>query len=504
MSESSLKGKVARGAVWVLLEQLGSQVVNFGLGIVLARMLPPSAHGTIALVMVFLSVATVVANAGFGQALVQKKDADAIDFNSVFYVGLAVSLALAAALCLFAPVLARFYGIPELTSIVRCLSVNVPLAAVSSVLNAALYRQMRFDVTFRVSLIVSLVSAAVGATLAFCGFGVWALVWSSVCSGLAGVLARLCWVSWRPAAKVSWARLRPLWNYGWKMLVRQLLSSIYGNLYAFLTGRFYSPATLAFVNKGRNLPEMFANTMSSVLLESSFPALAQLQDDLVRLREAVRRLLVVSSVVALPAFALLAAVADRLVLALYGEAWMPCVPYVRLTCLYLSVFPVIGICSMGMLSLGRSDIVLKLDLGNVALALSVMAICLSRGVLIWYAANVGVSVAYVAFVYSAPSRRILGYSARMMLGDLAPPLSLSLIVAGVAWGLGCVWRGAGFLSLAMCLMVQVTMAALTLVAFAWCFRLRAVREILLLVQSRVPRPFAGFDRVVRHFDERKP
>lgn len=495
------RGKVAKGVIWTLLEQASAQVVNFGLGIVLARLLPPSAHGSVAMVMVFVSIATVMSSAGFGQALVQKKDADKADFNAVFHVSLAVSLALAALLCLAAPAVAGFYGMPELCPVLRCLSANVPITAVGSVLNASLSRQMRFDLIFRVSLAVSLTSAAVGTALAFGGFGVWAIVWSSVCSSVVGLAVRWWLLRWRPSPQIAWSRLRPLWAYGWKLLARQLLGAFSGNLYAFLIGRFYTPAELAFVNKGRSLPEMFANTMSAALVEPSFPALSRIQDDRERLREAASRLLMVSSVVILPSLAFLFAVVDKLVLALYGEAWLPCVPFVRLTCVSLMFMPLTGVCSIGMLAVGRSDVVLKLDVGNTVLSLAVMVTCFPLGVLTWVAAGVGVSVVYGVFVYCAPCRRLFGYSRLTMLRDAAPALALAGASALAAWAVGRCVVGTGFAALAGCLALQGAVAALVVAGIAWFLRPRAVRELLEVLGPRLPRGVPVLDSVVRHFQE---
>jgi len=224
-----LKEKVVRGTFWAFLEQVGVQGLNFGMGIVLARLLTPEAYGTVALVAVFITVATVLVNSGLGQALVQKREIDELDVNSVFYVSSGIALVLYGVIFFAAPTVARYYHNPELTAIFRVLALNLLLYAVNSVQNAELYRQMKFNLTFRVSVVTAVSAAVVGIGLAYLGYGAWALVWSSVMGSVAGVIARAIVISWRPRLQFSWSRLGPLFRYGSRMMANSLIGTIMSN-----------------------------------------------------------------------------------------------------------------------------------------------------------------------------------------------------------------------------------------------------------------------------------
>ena len=278
MSDASLKSKVAKGAVWTLMEKLSTQVVRFVVGMILARLLTPNDYGTVALTTIFFAIAGVLVDGGFGGALIQKKDADDLDFNSVFYLNLFASLLAYGALFAAAPWIADFYKVPELKNIVRVSAICFFFNAINAIQGAELTKKMLFHLSFRISLITCFTSAVSGVTLAFLGYGVWALVWSSLITGLVGVIARWFIIAWRPRLMFSMNRLKPLFSYGWKMAASALLDQFFCNLNGLLIGKFYTKSDLAYVNKGRSLPGLALDEVNTTLMRVSFPALVLLQD----------------------------------------------------------------------------------------------------------------------------------------------------------------------------------------------------------------------------------
>ena len=327
MPDQSLKTKVAKGAVWTLMEKLSTQIVQFIVGMILARLLTPDDYGTVALTTIFFAIAGVLVDGGFGNALIQKKDADDIDFNSVFYLNLGLSVVAYAVLFFCAPLIADFYHVAELKTIVRMLGICLFFNAVNAIQNAELTKKMLFHLSFRVSLITCFTSAFCGVTLALMGFGVWALVWSSLITGLIGVIARWFIIAWRPRLVFSFQRLKPLYSYGWKMALSSLIDQFFANLNGLLIGKFYTKSDLAYVNKGRSLPCLAMNEVDATLGRVSFPALVLLQDDKIKLRDAMRRMIRCSTFLVFPLMVGIAICSDSLIRLLYGAQWMPAVPY---------------------------------------------------------------------------------------------------------------------------------------------------------------------------------
>ena len=273
-----LTDKVARGVFWVLMEKFGIQLAHFVVTLVLARLLTPDDYGTVALLSVFISISNILTDVGFGNALVQKKDASQTDFNTVFYISVTVAAVLYTVLFLAAPAVASFYSIPSLVPMLRILAITVLFHAVNGVQTAELNRKMLFKLSFRISWVGVGARYITGISLAFAGFGAWSLVWASVAGGLAGTIARQLVVRWRPALVFSWAAAGRLFSFGWKMTAGLMVSKLYSNLYAAVVGKCFTRADLAFVHKGNHVAGVLMNSVDQTIGRVSFPALARMQN----------------------------------------------------------------------------------------------------------------------------------------------------------------------------------------------------------------------------------
>ena len=438
VSNQSLKSKIAKGAVWTLMEKLSTQVVQFVVSMVLARLLTPNDYGTVALTAIFFAVAGVLVDGGFGNALIQKKDADALDFNSVFYVNVVLSVVAYAVMFFAAPWIARFYNVPELVSIVRVSSLCFIFNAVNAIQNAELTKKMLFHLSFRVSLITCFTSAICGIALAFLGFGVWALVWSSLITGLVGVIARWFIIAWRPKLMFSVSRLKPLFSYGWKMVFSGLLDAVFRELNGLLIGKFYSCADIAFVNKGRSLPSLAMNQVDETLGRVSFPALVLLQDDKAKLREAMRRMMRCSTFLVFPLMVGVAICAWSSVRLLYGEKWTPAVPYMMLFCFTFALWPFHTINLKGIMALGRSDVFIILEIIKKTLALIVIVSAFRLGVFTWMAISAFALGPLSVIINSWPNRKLLDYSICMQIRDVVPTALVCCVQATAMLGVGAI------------------------------------------------------------------
>ena len=510
MSEGSLKSKVAKGAVWTLVEKLSTQVVAFVVSMVLARLLTPNDYGTVALIAIFFAVAGVLVDGGFGNALIQKKDADDLDFNSVFYLNLALSALACVAMFFAAPWIACFYNVPELTPIVRVSSICFLFNAVNAIQNAELTKKLLFHLSFRVSLITCFTSAVCGITLAFLGFGVWSLVWSSLVTGFVGVVARWFIIAWRPKMMFSMSRLKPLFAYGWKMAFSGLLDSVFRELNGLLIGKLYSRADIAFVNRGRSLPQLAMNQVDETLGRVSFPALVLLQDDKVKLREAMRRMMRCSTFLVFPLMVGVAVCSWSLIRLLYGERWTPAVPYMMLSCFTFALWPFHTINLKGIMALGRSDVFLILEIIKKALALIVIVSAFRLGVFTWMAISAFALGPLGVIINSWPNRKLLGYSIGMQLRDVLPTALVCCAQAAVMLGIGAVLNiaegrlgvptsGVAYLAfLAAKLLLQGITGASVFFTLAYIFRLNPMGEYARMLASviryRLPRLSKALER----------
>ncbi|MEG2415059.1 MAG: oligosaccharide flippase family protein, partial [Kiritimatiellia bacterium] len=268
----ALKQKVMKGFFWAFLERGSTQIVGFVISMILARLLTPTDYGTVALLSIFIALTGVIVNSGLGTALIQKKEATELDFNSVFYLSIIASSIGYTVLFFIARWIARYYAIPILVPILRIQALSLLFGAIAGVQGAILSRNLLFHLSFKINVISSVIQAFLGIGLALGGYGVWALVWSSLGTSIVSVGAQWFFIGWRPKWMFSWYSVRTLFGFGWKMSISALLDTGYNNLYGLLIGKFYSPADLAFVNKGQAIPSMAMGSINGTLGRVAFPA----------------------------------------------------------------------------------------------------------------------------------------------------------------------------------------------------------------------------------------
>ena len=479
---AGLGQKVTSGAVWVTFSKLFTQAVQFVVGMVLARLLTPDDYGTVALLSIFFAIAGSIASCGFGNALVQKKEAGDIEFNSVFYTSVAMSLVVYAVLFFAAPYIADFYHTPVLCSVTRVSAIQFVLSAINSIQGAEISRKMLFDKQFKISVITCIVSAVFGIAFACMGFGVWALVWASLLTSVSGIMASWTIVAWRPKFMYSFSAVKGLFSYGWKLSLSGLIHTTYTNLYGFLVGRVYTPADLAFVNKGRAMPNLLMSTIDGTILGVSFPALARMQDDKERLREAMRRMIKCSTFLVFPLLTGLCVCARPLILLLYGQQWEPAVPYVMVACFSFALLPFNSINTSAISAMGRSDIYLLLETVKKGTGLVLMLLSIRYGVLVFMMTMAFVASPFAVFVNTFANGRLLKYNLGMQLVDIASSALLSgimaMVVIGVRFAIDPVLKIIGEPHLAMVfdLVVSAIVGVACYFGLAIAFKLQAFKE----------------------------
>lgn len=426
------KKTVFSGLFWRFGEGITSQLVTLLVSMFLARLLSPNDFGAVALVMVFITLANVFVSNGFGNALIQKKDADNLDFSSVLYINIAVSIVLYAILFICAPFIAGFYGIPILSPVLRVLGIRIPIAAVNSIQHAYVSRNMLFKRFFWSTLIGTVLSGIAGVIMAYKGFGIWALVAQYLINTLTDTIVLWFTVKWRPVLACSWKRAKPLIKYGWKLLVSGLLDTGYTQLRSLLIGILYTSEDLAFYKQGETYPQLISAGINSTIGSVLFPAMSQLQDDKDKIKEFTRRSIQTCSYVVWPLMFGIAAVSVPLVRVLFTEKWLPCVPFLCIFCLSYGFWPIHTANLQAINALGRSDIFLKLEIIKKVYGLVFLLVSLPFGPL-GIAGGLIVTDIISVFVNAAPNVKLLGYSFGEQISDLFSPFILSLIMAAVVF-----------------------------------------------------------------------
>ena len=427
MEEKSLKNKVVSGLFWSFGERFITQGASFALSIILARLLMPSEYGIVALILVFINLASVFVTNGIGESLIQKKNADETDFSTIFYCSFLISIFIYVILFLTAPFIAKFYGNSDLESVLRILALIIPVSSFSTIQQAYVSKKMIFKKFFFSNLGGTLVAGLIGIMMAYYGFGVWALVAQNLVNTIIVTIVLFFTVPWRPRLLFSIDSAKELLGFGWKLVAANFINIGYNELRSLVIGKIYTMTDLAYYNRGNQFPSLIITNINSTIAKVVFPAMAEVNDDISRLKSVTRRAMKITSYLIFPLMIGLMGVANSLILVLLTEKWLFVVPFLQICCIYWLFQPMQTANWQAIKSLGRSDLLMNLEIlkkviGVVMLLLTmhinVYAIAISN------AAFAGISM----IINMIPNKKLINYSMSEQLRDIAPPLLLSIIM----------------------------------------------------------------------------
>ena len=409
---------------WRFAERIGAQLIQFIVSIVLAIILAPEAYGTIALVVVFSNILQVFVDSGFGGALIQKKNADDLDFSSVFWFNVVCCLVLYAIIFFCAPLISAFYNDESLTAIVRVLCLTIVISGVKNVQQAYVSRTMQFKRFFWATLGGTLVSAATGISLALLGFGVWALVAQKLTNLIIDTIVLWFTVGWKPKMEFSFQRLKGLFSFGWKLLVSSLIDKIYNELRQLIIGKFYSKSDLAFYNQGKQFPNIIVTNINSSIDSVLLPTMSKAQDDPVRVKQMTRRAIKTSTYIMAPLMMGLAFCADTVVSLILTDKWLPCVPFLQIFCVTFMFYPIHTANLNAIKAMGRSDLFLILEIIKKVIGFAVMFATLWFGVMVMAYSLLFTSI-ISQIINSWPNKKLMNYGYLEQLKDILPGIILA-------------------------------------------------------------------------------
>lgn len=422
------KRKVISSLFWKLMERGGTQGVQFIVQLVLARLLLPEEYGIIALTTIFITVANVFIQQGFGVALIQKKEIEDIDLSSVFFLNLSVATILYVIIFIASPMIAEFYNQPILTNVLRVLSLTLFMGAINSVQNAIISRRMQFKKYFYSSISGIVLSGVIGIILAYAGFGVWALVINQIVNTFTITLVLWFTVKWRPKLIFSIKRVKELFSFGWKVLCSSLLDTVYNEMYGLVIGKVYTSETLGYYNRGQQFPKVIATNIDGSVSSVMLPTLSSEQDNKTKLKSIMRRAIMTSSFLLFPTMFGLAAIAEPMVKIVLTDKWLPSVFFIQMLSISYAFIPIHTANLQAINALGRSDIFLKLEI--IKKVLGIAALCIGIPFGIHAMILFRVIVAFISiFINSYPNKKLLNYSFKEQMKDIMPNMLLAAIMA---------------------------------------------------------------------------
>ena len=362
MKRDQLHKKIISGVLWQGFERIGSSGISFVVSIILARLLSPKEFGTIAIMLVFITLCQVFVDSGFSTALIQKKNITEADCCSVFYINIIMAALLYCIVFAAAPFIASFYKTPSITFYLRILSITMVIRSFSIIQNALLRKRMLFRLSFRISWVALIVSGAIGITMAYSGCGVWALIAQQLAN--AAVTAAMEWllVRWRPQCIFNWESIRTLYRFGWKIFCSGFLDTLYKDIYSLVIGKISNLTMLSYYDRGKTLPASGMMVINSTLRHVLLPAFSEIQDDKGRMKQLAQKGLKSIMFLVIPLLGALFVFADPIVRIVLTEKWIACVIFVRLGCLTFMFWPLHTMNLQILTASGRSDVYLILEI----------------------------------------------------------------------------------------------------------------------------------------------
>ena len=472
---------VLNNFIWKILERFGAQGVTFLVSIVLARLLDPTVYGTVALVTVFTTVLNVFIDSGLGGALIQKKNADDIDFSSVFYFNIIICSILYLMMFFFAPLISSFYKMPELTPIVRVLSLVLVISGIKNIQQAYVSRNMLFKRFFFSTLGGTIAAAIVGFVMAYMGYGVWALVAQTLCNTTIDTIILWITVKWRPKKVFSIQRMKVLFSYGWKMLLSSLIDTVYRESQQLLIGKIYTRSDLAQYNQGEKIPKLIVTNVNSSIDSVLFPAMSKAQNDISVVKKMTRRSIKISTYIMMPLMVGLGVCAKPLISLVLTDKWLPCLPFLRIFCFSYAFWPIHTANLNAIKALGRSDLFLKLEIikkivGVIALVSSMWISVMAMAYSLIITSVLG------QIINSWPNKKLLDYSYLEQLKDMLPQIGLSIFMGTIVYCIQFIGLNAIFT-----LMVQIVVGAVVYILLSRLFHIDSFEYLVNTVKGLIHR-----------------
>lgn len=418
---------IASNVFWKFFERITAQLVSFIVSLILARILSPNDYGTVAILLVFIEIANAFVAFGLGNSLIQKKDADDLDFSSVLFFNLGLSIVLYFLIFVSAPYIAHFYSNKDLILVIRVFSLRIILASINSVQQAYVSKQMIFKKFFLATFFGTVISGFVGVIFAYKGFGVWALVAQNLINNSVDTCILALTIGWRPKLVFSLERIITLYKFGWKILVEGIANTISGQIRNLIIGKIYTSADLGYYTKAQQFPNLIMVNINTSISSVLFPAMSNIQDDEKNMLFLMRKAIRVSSYLLFPMLFGMAAVANNMIIVLLTEKWIGCVPFVYIFC--FSQFMTIGMQPrhQALKAKGRSDVfmyehmlsrIINFLILIEVYRISIMAIALS-GI---------IGVIILAVIISYTSKKYTGYLYKDQFQDIRDLLIISIIM----------------------------------------------------------------------------
>lgn len=424
-----IKNKEVNSILWSGIERFSAQGAQFLLSILIARLVTPSDYGLIAMLTIFLSVAQQFVDSGFSNAIIQKTDRKEIDYYTVFYFNLIISIIIYAVLFWCSPYIAIFYSEPDLEIVAKWIGLNIILTAFYIVPRTKFVIDLNFKIQTKISFVAVVVSGVVGIVLASYGYGVWALVVQSLLNSLISLSLYWGLSKWKLKFIFSWFSFKTLFSFGYKLLIVGMLHVIFANIYTLIIGRRFAVTDVGYFNRSQTFATFPSVNITSIICRVLYPIQCHVQNDDYLFKRKFIQYLRATIYIVFPLMICLCVLAKPFILVVLNEKWLSISSILSILCIAYMWYPLTALNWQLLTAKGRSDLALKAEIVGKVLSILILLLTLPFGIMvICYGIIIANVVDIIIIIYYA--RKITGIGYLLELRILYPIVFISLIMSG--------------------------------------------------------------------------
>lgn len=476
--ETGLKTKVAKGLMWGGLNNAAQQLLNLIIGIFLARILTPADYGMVGVLAVFSALAGALQEGGFISALNIRKNVSQLDYCSVFWFNIICGATLYTILFFCAPFIARFYDLPELTSLSRFIFLAFLFSSANISARAYMFRNLMVKETAFIGILSLILSGLIGVSLALSGFAYWGLAWQTVSYTFFITLFSFYFSRFRPSFIFSAKAIKEMLGYSFKLIITNVFNILNNNVFAVLLGKFYSPGDVGDFNQANKWTSMGYTLITGMIGSVSQPALARVAEDRERQTQVFRKLLRFTSFVSFPAMFGLALIAPDFIVITITEKWLFSAYILQVLCIWGAFYPLAYLFSNLILSQGRSNAYMWSTIILSCIQIVAVCLCYPLGLFCMLFIFVGINIVWLVVWYLL-ARQKISLTLINGLKDVLPFLLLALasIIPGY-------FISSFVANLWLSLLIKISVTAILYTGILWILGARILKESLMFLRRK--------------------
>ncbi len=434
----NLKEKAAKGIIWRVIGNGGTQVIQFISGIYIARILSPDDYGLIGMMAVFIAISRVFIDSGFRATLIQRGENITYDhYNVVFIFNVLVSCLFYFIIFFGAYGIADFYNEPRLVLIARILSLNLIFISLGLIHQTILEKGLKFKTLTKIRLVSVVISVLGGIIMAIMGLRYWALIYMTLLESL--LFTIIVWIlnKWFPSFSFNKQVFKELFKDSIRVFSSGILASLSENIITAVIGKFFSTIDVGYYTQGKKLQKRIFDYLSTSFQSVLYPVQSLMKDDLPRLKNAVRRNVSFTTLISFPVLIGLFVVAEPFVLITLTDKWSSSIYYIQI----LSIAGVLGIIKRPI-----NSYIMVLGKFNLALKFSVLRnLILMSLIFVGIIARLDLRILILSIVFTELiafswifyfAKRIINYNVREISKDVFLPLLFSTLMGIFVYFIG--------------------------------------------------------------------